>query len=180
MVLRSLRRIADAIDGVSRAVGRAVAWVYPVLVLVVVLNVVMRYGFSRGMIELEEVQWHLYSVGFLLAFAYAYQMDDHVRVDVLSSRFSERTRAVIELVGCVGLLIPFLAILSHYSFDFFWRSWLIRETSDMPSGLPARYVIKSVLFAGLFLLMLQAVSVAIRKFLFLVGFEAGSRSPEAR
>lgn len=179
MILRGLAVLADAIDGVSRAVGRSVAWVYPILVLVVILNVVLRYVFSRGMIELEEIQWHLYSVGFLLAFAYAYQMDDHVRVDVLSSRVSERTRALIELLGCLFLLIPFVAIIAWFSFDFFWRSWLIRETSDMPSGLPARFVIKFVLFVGLGLLLLQAVAVAIRKLLFLLRHGVGDNRGEA-
>jgi len=156
------------IDGANSAIGRAVAWVYPVLVVVIVLNVVLRYGFSRGMIELEEIQWHLYSVGFLLAFAYAYRMDDHVRVDVLSSRLSEKGRAIIEILGCVLLLIPFLSIVSYFSFDFFWRSWSIRETSDMPNGLPARYVIKAALSIGLVMLLMQAVSVTLKKILLLL------------
>lgn len=171
MFFRVLTGIADAIDGVNSAIGRAVAWVYPILMLVIVLNVVLRYGFSQGFIELEEVQWHLYSIGFLLTFAYAYRMDDHVRVDVLSSQLSDKSRAIIEMLGCIVLLIPFLAIVSYFSFDFFWRSWSIRETSDMPNGLPARYAIKSVLFVGLVLLLSQAVSVSLRKLLFV--FDAG-------
>lgn len=176
MSLRSLERAADIIDSISRIVGRAVAWVYPVLVLVVVVNVILRYSFSLGMIELEEIQWHLYSAGFLLAFAYAYLMDDHVRVDVLSSRLTERTRAAIELFGCLFLLLPFVSVVAWYSFDFFWRSWLIRESSDMPSGLPARYVIKFVLSGALVLLALQGVSIAIKNALFLLGYKTRDRA----
>ncbi len=129
---------------------------------VLIVNVLLRYGFSRGFIELEELQWHLYAAAFLLGFAYTYAADEHVRVDLLAKRFSPRVRAGIELAGALLLLLPFALLMSYHSFDFFWRSWTLGERSAMPSGLPARWLIKGVLLGGMVLLSLQALGVAAR------------------
>ncbi|UCE86788.1 MAG: TRAP transporter small permease subunit [Deltaproteobacteria bacterium] len=161
-MLDAVTRFARAVDALSTRVGTAAAWLYPVLVVVLIVNVLLRYGFGRGSIELEELQWHLFSAAFLLGYAYAYVADAHVRVDVLHARLSRRTRIWIELFGALLFLFPWSAILSYYAFDFFWRSWRLAERSSMPSGLPARYVIKFVLFAALALLALQALAVAAR------------------
>jgi TRAP-type mannitol/chloroaromatic compound transport system permease small subunit len=165
---RLLLRFADLVDALSRRVGCAAAWLYPVLVAVLIVNVAMRYGLGLGSIELEELQWHLFAAAFLLAFAYTYAADEHVRVDLLHARFSPRTRAWIELLGCLLLLLPFAAITAVYAFDFFWQSWLVSERSAMPSGLPARYLIKFVLFASITLLALQALALALRNGIFLL------------
>ena len=157
-----LRRFADGVDAVSIRIGTAASWVYPVLMLVLIVNVVLRYGFGRGFIELEELQWHLYAAGFLLAFAYTYAVDQHVRVDLLRSRFSIRTRAWIEFVGCLALLFPFCLIVAFDSWGFFWASFAIGERSANPSGLPARYLIKGVLFVAMLLLSVQSLGVASR------------------
>ncbi len=157
-----LLRFAGAVDALSTRVGQAAAWLYPVLVAVLVVNVVLRYGFSRGYIELEELQWHLYAAAFLLGFAYTYAVDEHVRVDLLRRRLSARTCAWIELLGSLLLLLPFSALLSFYAWEFFWVSWQLGERSAMPSGLPARWIIKGVLLLAMALLALQALAGAAR------------------
>ena len=158
-----LQRLPEAIETLTTGVGSAAAWLYPVLVAVMIVNVVLRYGLGRGFIELEELQWHLYAAAFLLGFAYTYAADEHVRVDLLHARFSRRTRAWIELLGSVLLLLPFAWITTISAFDFFWQSYQLGERSPMPSGLPWRFVIKGVLFAALGLLLLQAVATALRQ-----------------
>lgn len=160
-----LRRFADLVDGLSIRVGGAASWLYPLLVAVLVVNVTLRYGFGRGYIELEELQWHLYAAAFLLGFAYTYAVDEHVRVDLLHARLSARARAWIELLGCVLLLFPFTVIVSVWAFDFFLASWNLAERSEMPSGLPARWIIKLVLFLAMVLLSLQALGTAARNLL---------------
>jgi len=157
-----LASFADAVDTLSTRVGTAASWLYPALVGVLILNVVLRYGFGRGSIELEELQWHLYSAAFLLGFAYTYAVDEHVRVDLIRNRLSARTRDWIELGGALLLLAPLCAILTYHAFEFFWLSWTLGERSAMPSGLPARWVIKGILAAALALLGLQALGVAAR------------------
>lgn len=159
--------------------GHAAAWLYPVLTVVVVGNVVLRYVFNLGMIELEEVQWHLYASAFLLGYAWTYKHDGHVRVDVFSHRFSARTKAWVEVFGCAFLLLPFVLITTYFAFDFFRASWALRETSDIPSGLPARYVIKFILFLALAMLSLQGVSQLLKNVLVLIGAHTPDRTDGA-
>jgi TRAP-type mannitol/chloroaromatic compound transport system permease small subunit len=160
--LSRLLGIAERIDSLTIGVGRAAAWLYPLLVLVLLVNVVARYGFGVGSIELEEFQWHLYAAAFLLGLAYTYATDEHVRVDILAGRLATRTRLWIELLGALLLLAPFAGIATFHAWEFFWQSFALGERSPMPSGLPARWVIKGILFASLALLSLQAVSAAAR------------------
>ena len=166
---RGLERLANAIDRLCTWAGESSAWLYPLLVLVLVVNVGLRYGAGRGYIELEELQWHLFSAAFLLGLAYTGVADEHVRVDLLRVRLAPRTRAWIELLGALLLLLPFAAIVGWSALDFFYQSWSLSERSAMPSGLPARWVIKGVLATALGLLSLQAVSVAARSARFLIG-----------
>ena len=172
----ALRAFADGVDALSIRVGHAAAWLVPILVVVLMVNVGLRYGLGRGFIELEELQWHLYAALFLLSYAYTYAVDEHVRVDLVHARLSERSRAWVELLGCLVLLFPFTVVVSLSAWDFFWSSWEIGERSPMPSGLPARWVIKFVLFFGVSLLGLQSLAVAARRGLVLLGDPTAPRS----
>lgn len=156
----ALRRFASAAAAASRAAGVLAAWLHPLLVAVLLLNVVLRYGFSRGSIELEELQWHLFAAAFLLGLADTYAADEHVRVDLLHARLGPRARAWVELGGCLLLLLPFVAVVTPWAFDFALDAWRTGERSPMPSGLPARFVIKGVLFLALVLLGLQGLGRA--------------------
>ncbi len=133
-------------------IGQALSWVWLVLLAVIMINVVLRYFFSEGRIELEELQWHLYSIGFLIGMSYAYQADVHVRVDVLHERLSKRTQAWIELYGILLLLLPFIALVVIYGFSFVQSSFLANEVSSSPGGLGLRWLIKAVLPFGFALL----------------------------
>jgi len=168
-MLARLGLLARGIEAVNASIGKTVSYLYPVLVAIVVVNVGLRYIFGLGLIEFEEIQWHIYAAAFLLGFAWTYAEDGHVRVDLFRDRFSARRKAWIELLGCVLFLFPFTAIVAYHSFDFFWQSWLLKESSDVPSGLPARYVIKFILSASLVMLCAQSVASAINSALFLAG-----------
>jgi len=159
---RRLDALADATAALSRAAGVLAAWLYPLLVAVLLVNVVLRYGFDRGSIELEELQWHLFAAAFLLGLADTYAADEHVRVDLLHGRLSPRGRAWVELLGCLFLLLPFVAVVAPWALDFAWDAWRTGERSAMPSGLAARWIVKSTLFVGLALLGLQGVGRAAR------------------
>jgi TRAP-type mannitol/chloroaromatic compound transport system permease small subunit len=173
--VRILLDFANRVDALTVRIGRAAAWLYPVLVVVLLVNVVARYGFGVGSIELEELQWHLFAAAFLLGLAYTYAADEHVRVDIFAGRLGMRARLWIELFGALLLLAPFAGIACFHAWEFFWQSLQLGERSPMPSGLPARWVIKGILFAALALLTLQATSVAARS----AGLLARARSEEA-
>ncbi|ROT99676.1 TRAP transporter small permease subunit [Marinobacter sp. R17] len=162
--------ISRVLDGLIRHIGEFSAWLWPVLMLVIIVNVVSRYVFSQGFIELEELQWHIYSAGFLIALSYALLRDNHVRVDLFRERFSFRTQAWIELGGMLLLLGPFIGLLLYYSVPYVIDSWHMNEASSAPGGLGHRWIIKSALPLGLGLVLLAAFS----RFTRLVAFLAGS------
>ena len=165
------------IDPVLDRIGSVVSWIWVVLLAVIVCNVVLRYALAEGRIEFEEIQWHLYSVGFMLGLGYALQHDAHVRVDVLHERFRPTTQAWIDLYGIVLFLFPFIALMLIYGVPFVVDSFVTGEISSSPGGLPYRWAIKSVLVIGFALLGVAALSRVTRlwKFLFftLRGTDAG-------
>lgn len=167
--------LSRVIDGLIVRLGTWVSWLWLVLLGVIVVNVVLRYAFGEGRIEFEEIQWHLYSVGFLIGLGYAVTTDAHVRVDVLNERLAPRTRAWIELYGIVLLLLPFCALMLIYAVPFVAYSYATDEISASPGGLPLRWLIKAALPLGFGLLALAAVSRLTRvwAFLFTAGVDPG-------
>ena len=145
-----------AIDRVLTAVGRLASWLWVVLLAVIIVNVTLRYLFQQGRIELEELQWHINAVAFLLAIAYAYRVDAHIRIDLVSNKLPPRVQAWIELYGTLLLLLPFVAAVLVFAWPFLAHSWQVSEISSSPGGLPFRWLLKGVLPAA-FLLLLAAV-----------------------
>lgn len=150
--------LSRTIDPLLAAVGRWLSWIWLLLLVVIVGNVLLRYVFGEGRIELEEIQWHLYSIGFLIGFSYAYQSDSHIRVDVVSERLPLRWRAWLELYGILLALVPFIVLVLWYSVPFVIASWQLGEVSQAPGGLPYRWAIKAVLPLGFVLLLLAVIS----------------------
>ena len=157
------------IDPLLLKLGAAASWLWLLLLIVIVGNVVLRYVFGQGRIEFEEAQWHIYSVGFLLGLAYAFQSDSHIRVDVVSERLPPRTRAWLELYGLLLGLLPFIALMLVYSLPFVWHSWALGEISQSPGGLPYRWLIKAVMPFSFGLLLLAVWSRLTRVWVFLFG-----------
>lgn len=154
--------VASWIDRIAAGVGKIGSLVLPLLVLTICINVFLRYVFSIGMIQLEELQWHLNALVVMSCMAWAYQTDDHVRVDAFHARFSPRTKAWVELLGVLFLFLPFTYLVSKNAWTIFSYSWALKESSPMPSGLPARYVIKFVMAAGFTLLTLQGLAIGLK------------------
>ncbi len=155
------------IDGFINRIGRAISWIWIALLVVIVLNVTLRYLFGEGRVEFEEIQWHLYSVGFLIGLSYAYTGDNHIRVDVLHERLSPRRKAWVELYGILLLLIPFLLLILVFSVPFVIDSFRFAEISQAPGGLPFRWLIKAMLPLGFFLLLLSTLARLTRVWSFL-------------
>lgn len=169
-------RLSRAVRHASERLAAVLAWIWLVLVLVVVANVTMRYAFGEGRIEFEEIQWHLYAIGFLLAMATCMDSDDHVRVDVFHERLGIRMRAWIELYGLLLLFFPFVASVLIFSWPFVTYSYQIAEVSDAPGGLPFRWLIKSVLPLSMLLLLLAGISRLSRVCACLFGWPGTSQA----
>lgn len=161
------------VDQQLTRLGQLVSWLWLLLLAVIVLNVVMRYVFGEGRIEFEEIQWHLYAIGFLLGLSYANVTDSHVRVDVVRARLKPRHQAWIELYGILLLLLPFLVLVIFYSIPFVEYSFLNSEVSEAPGGLPFRWVIKSFLLIGFVLLLVSSIARLSRVWIYLFGEDDG-------
>ncbi|MGB1092408.1 MAG: TRAP transporter small permease subunit [Oceanobacter sp.] len=155
--------LADCIDRAIVRVGKAVAWIFFVLMLVILAQVILRRGFSAGMIVLEELQWHLYAIGVFIGVVYAQATDSHVRVDVLRSHFGDTARHLIEIFGILLLLMPFLWVMLYHGYEFVYESWRIGERSLAPAGLPWRWAIKSLIPLTMALMMLAALNRVYRE-----------------
>lgn len=164
--------VSRRIDPLLARVGEAFSYIWVVLVGLVLVNVLLRYVFGRGLIQFEEAQWHLYAAGFMLGLAYVTAQDKDVRIDVLAERWSFHTRAWIEFYGLVLFLLPFIAVVLWYAVPFVAYSLGIGERSDAPGGLPLRWLIKAVLPLAMVLLALAAVSRLSRVVAYLFGGQA--------
>lgn len=160
-------RLSRHLDPLLGHVGRLTGWLWILLLLTIVGNVTMRYVGGEGLIQFEELQWHLYSTGFLLGLGYALQTDAHIRVDVLHERWAPRTRAWIELYGMLLLLLPFIALVLVFSIPFVHSSYAMHEISQAPGGLPLRWLMKAMLPLGFLLLLLASLSRLSRIWTFL-------------
>lgn len=165
----SLAAFVRIVDAVNRLVGRTAAWLMLATVLICAAVALGRYLFGFGRIWLQELYVVCFAVSFMLVAAYAYAADQHIRIEILHARWSLRTRAVVEILGCTLFLIPWLLLVTWSSWPFVRLSWLVREPSAQPGGLPGLYLIKSVIpvFAGL--MLLQALAVIGRNLLLLAG-----------
>jgi TRAP-type mannitol/chloroaromatic compound transport system permease small subunit len=153
---------ADRIDRLNTAVGRAVAWLVLVIVLLQFALVVARYVFGFGSIWLTETVVYANAALFLLAAAWTLRVGGHVRVDVFYAQASARTKALIDLFGSLLLLLPFAFTLFLLSAPYAARSWAILERSQESSGLPLVFLLKTLIPAFAVLMALQGVSQAIR------------------
>ncbi len=154
---------------IKRLVG-AVAWLNVALIIVILTTVILRYGFHRnglllgwGLVPMEELEWHLYSVPFMLGLAYAITNNSHIRIDIIHMAMSKRLQHFFEIFGIIFLLMPFLLIMLDFSFDYAVYSFTHNESSQSPSGLPYRWIIKSVIPLSMLLMIIAALARLIQE-----------------
>jgi TRAP-type mannitol/chloroaromatic compound transport system permease small subunit len=154
--------LADRIDRLISGIGRIAAWLILVVVLLQFALVVARYLFGLGSIWLSETVIYAHAAVFMLAAAWTLRTDGHVRVDIFYAEGSARTRALIDFVGAILLLLPFMLVLLWLSVPYAVRSWAIFEHSQEASGLPLVFVLKTLIPVFAALMALQGVAQAIR------------------
>ncbi|MGH1538837.1 MAG: TRAP transporter small permease subunit [Arenicella sp.] len=154
--------ISQKIDSLIRLIGEIFSWLWLVLLAVIIGNVILRYVFSQGMIELEELQWYLYAAAWLAGLSYTFIADGHVRVDVIYEKLRFRTQLWLEMTGLLLLFLPFVCFIIYYSVPFVELSWQTNETSTSANGLGARWLIKGCLLFSFCLLLLVGISRLLR------------------
>ncbi len=157
-----MKFISQIIDQFNDLIGKTISWMALILVLLIVVDVFLRYVFQFSSPAVFELEWHLFAALFLLGAGWTFKNDQHVRVDLFYQKFSEKGKAVVNLMGSLILLLPFCIVGFVESLDFTLNSLNIGETSPDPGGLPARYLIKSCIPISFLLLGLQGVSVVLK------------------
>lgn len=158
--LKLISKISIILEQICEVSGRTIAWLVLFMVLLVCYDVTMRYFFKGGSITLQELEWHIFSVIFLLGIGYTFKHDDHVRLDLFyQSRFMNETRrAWVNIFGGIFFLIPFCLLIIISSWPFVYQSFIHGEGSPDPGGLPFRWLLKSAIPLGFFMLLLQGIA----------------------
>lgn len=162
--------LSDVIETVLELFSYVLNSIWILLVLLIVANVTMRYALGVNYVWIEEVQWHMYAVGFMFGIGYALMHDAHVRVDVLATNFRPTTRAVIEVVAIVGIILPMCWLIISYGIPFVEASYNRGERSSAPGGLSNRWMIKSVIVLAFGYIALAAFARLMRVTAFLFNF----------
>jgi TRAP-type mannitol/chloroaromatic compound transport system permease small subunit len=157
-------KLAAGVDTFVDTVGRITAWSSFALAIVMGSNVLLRYGFNTGSVWSQELEWHLMSPICLFGMSYALRHNEHVRVDVLFASYSQRKKYLVEFISALlGMVISLIIIKLSYAYVL--QSWSIGEGTANPGGIPARYLLKSLIPIGFALLFAQYLAHAIQFFL---------------
>ena len=161
-----LLKLADGIEAVLRRIADAGAWAFIACIAVIALDVVTRkFGFQvpgMGSTRLQELEWHLHAVLFCTWLGYAYMRNAHVRIDVFITHLSPRRKLWLELFGCLVFALPYLLVALPYAYDYSMLSYTQGESSDAPTGLPMRWVVKAFLTLAFVTTLAAVLAVAAR------------------
>ncbi len=178
-----LLALSRRIDKISEWIGRWVAWLVLFAVLISAANATMRKAFNMSSNGFLEIQWYLFSAVFLLASGYTLLRQEHVKIDVISGRFSKRTQIWIDIIGICVFLLPFTFMIIKLAMPLVINAYNTQEVSSNAGGL-IRWPVFALLPMGMLLLAMQAVSELIKRIAFLQGLipdpsrKQGSKTPE--
>lgn len=174
--MQALLTYASRVELTLSKIGQAAGWLFFANVIVICVDVVTRkFGFQipgLGSTRLQELEWHFHAVLFSLWLGIAYLRNGHVRIDLAVGHRPARTRAWIELICLLAFAVPYCLVLINYGADFAWKAWVGNEGSESGTGLPWRWIPKTLLEIGLILLLLAVTAMMARLVVFLFGPEA--------
>ncbi|HLU77003.1 MAG TPA: TRAP transporter small permease subunit [Burkholderiales bacterium] len=157
-----LIKTADGIDRFIDWTGLFAAWLCLVLVLLIAVEVILRYTMSLGAVWAQELEWHLLAVIALWGISYTQKEDAHVRVDILYQNFSQRTKDWLEFFSTLLVMVPLSFYVAWLAWDFMAQAYRIGEISPDPGGLTHRWVLKSFVMTGFILLGIQSTALMLR------------------
>ncbi len=169
--MKLLKIVSRWIDILNEWVGRGVSWVTLALVLVIFIDVIMRYLLNTSFVFTQELEWHLFAFIFLIGAGYTLLHDGHVRVDIIYQRLGLKGQAWTNLFGVIFFLIPGCIMVIVTSWKFMVNSFLMMEGSPDPGGIPFRFIVKGFIPAGFFLLLIQGLSLGMHSILQILGVE---------
>ncbi len=175
-----IHALVRGLDALTEWLGRTVAWLAPIMVLITCTVVVLRYGLGQGSVALQESVTYMHAALFMLGAGYALKHHKQVRVDIFYGRFRPEGRAWVDALGGLLFLIPLAVFIGWISQDFVRSAWRIREVSADSGGLPWVYLLKTLIPLLAVSLLLQAVAEVLRSLLRLMGYTAPVSCPEKK
>lgn len=157
-------RIIELIDNFILGLGSGISWLSFALVCVILVQVILRYVFSSGLVVLEELQWYLYAIVVMNAVAYGVSDDIHISMDLFYQKFSIRTQIIINLFGLIFFALPISLIFFVKGIEYTQASFAVGESSPSPEGLPCLWLIKAVMPISMFLYSLAVTSRIVHLF----------------
>ena len=157
------------IDRLNERIGRGVAWLTLLMVIITIVVVILRYVYAIGWVWLQESYVWLHGIVFMVGAGYTLLHNAHVRVDIFYRPNSARYKAIIDLFGSLLLLLPLVLVVVYVSYDYVLDSWMRLEESREAGGLPALFLLKTVILLFCILIGLQGLSLTARSFLVLIG-----------
>ena len=160
--MEALRTTANLVNQMNAGLARAIRWLCLIMVVVTLLVVVLRYVFDVGAIALQESVMYMHGLVFLLGIPYGIAQNTHVRVDIVHGRLSESCRQRFELAGHVLFLLPVAGFIFVMSLPYVAASWRVLEGSPEVGGIPAVFLLKTLVPVMAALLFLQGLSEIMR------------------
>jgi TRAP-type mannitol/chloroaromatic compound transport system permease small subunit len=160
--LQSLLKLSRGIDAFTRWVGKNLAWLILVAVIVSAVNAIVRKVFDTSSNAWLELQWVLFSIVFLLCSPWTLLDNEHIRIDIVNNLLPKRVRDIIDLIGHAFFLLPLTVVMIFTGAPFFMRSYEIGEQSGNAGGLP-QWPAKSLITIGFALLFVQGISELIKR-----------------
>ena len=154
-----LNTIVNFFDKSNKVIGEYISWFIVFMVIIQLTIVMARYIFGVGFLKLQELLIYLHGLSFTLAAGYTLLSDEHVRVDSFYRESSKRFKNIVNLIGTITLLLPFIMVTFFMSYPYVSRSWKILEGSPETSGLNATYLYKTTLVIFPILLFVQAIVI---------------------
>jgi TRAP-type mannitol/chloroaromatic compound transport system permease small subunit len=167
------------LEKISAMVGRSVSYLMLLMTVVSVTIVIVRYLFQSGSIAMQDSITYLHATVFIFSMGYCLQQNAHVRVDIFYEKMSFKKKALVDLFGTLFLLLPFSFFTLWVSFPYVQRSWEMGEKSAEAGGLPAIFLLKSLLLVFVFVLIFQAIIEIIKNALILLGSDVSeTKNPQ--
>jgi len=161
--------VEKCFNKLDKIVGNITAVLMLLVMLNVFIDVLLRYFFHTGSIASQEMEWHLFSVMFLLGISYALTSESHVRVDFIYDNLSNKKKAIINIIGTIFMLMPFALFIAYGSYEFVMDAYTTSEISEDPGGLTHRWIIKAMIPFAFGLLTLTSIGYIIKNIKVLKG-----------
>ena len=159
--------IVSFLTSIVTIITTKTAWINMLVMFTILVQVTLRYGFHAGEAWVDEFIWHLYAF-FMFGLSYAITTDSHIRVDIAHMKFTRRKQRIIEVLGIIFLIMPFTIIIFDHSVGWVHHSFVAKEFSENTTGLPYRWIVKSLLPISLVLIFIASLSELIKNIVLLI------------